>query len=106
MCPVDQNQAGLPEGAHQVFSLRKIHAGFSADAAVHLGQQSGGDLDEVHPPEEGGSGKARQVAHHAAAQGCHPSVRVIPKAIIFSHSRTSCSGHLAASPAGTEQQRT
>ena len=35
-----------------------------------------------------------------------PSVRVMPKSIIFSHRRTSCSGRLAASPAGTEQQRT
>ena len=46
-------------------------AGLAADAGIHLGKQGGGDLDEVHPPEEGCGGKARQIAHHAAAQGCH-----------------------------------
>ena len=69
---IDQHPLGLPEGPGQIFSGLKVDGHLAPHGGVHLGQQSGGDLDEVHPPEEGGGGKARQVAHHAAAQGCHP----------------------------------
>ena len=36
-----------------------------------MGQQGGGDLDKVHPPQDGGGGESSQVAHHAAPQSNH-----------------------------------
>lgn len=36
------NQGGMMESSHHILVTVEIHAGFSADAAVHLGQQSGG----------------------------------------------------------------
>src|SRR5699024_12678745 len=40
----------------------------SAHGGIHLGQQGGGNLDKIHAPQDSSGGKARQIAHHAAAQ--------------------------------------
>ena len=66
---VDEHPAGLPEGPGQVFSRLQIDGHFSAHGGVHLGQEGGGDLNKVHPPEDGGGGEARQVPHDPAPQG-------------------------------------
>ena len=69
---IHEHQPGLPEGSRQVFPRPEVHRHLAAHGGVHLGQEGGGELDEIHPPEDGGGGKARQVPHHAAAQGHHP----------------------------------
>ena len=71
---VRQHQGGLIEAADEVFPLRQVQAGFAAYAAVHLGQQGGGHLDQRDAPQDGPGQKARQVAGNAAAQG-HDAVR-------------------------------
>ena len=58
--------------ARQVLSGGKVDGGLAAHGGVHLGEEGGGDLDVIHPPQHGGGGKSRQVAHHAAAQGDDP----------------------------------
>jgi hypothetical protein len=68
---VGQHQPGLPESARQVFARLEIYRHLAAHRGVHLGQQGGGQLDEIHPPQNGGGGKARQVPHDPAAQGGH-----------------------------------
>ena len=66
---IDQDQAGGIESADEVLPFRKIHAGFSADGAVHLGDQRGGDLHERDAAQAGGGGKTGYVADYAAANG-------------------------------------
>ena len=68
---VHEHQFGLVEGSGQIFPRFQVNGHLAAHRRIHLGQQSGGDLDQVHPPQDGGCGKARQVPHHAAAQGHH-----------------------------------
>ncbi len=63
---VHEHQPGLVEGPGQVLAVLQVHRHLAAHAAVHLGQQGGGDLDKGHPPEDGGGGEARQIPHHAA----------------------------------------
>ncbi len=41
---VDKDGRWLRKCAHQVFALRQIHPGLATHRAIHLGQQSGGDL--------------------------------------------------------------
>ena len=68
---VHKHQPGLPEGPGQVLAVGQVHGHLPSHGGVHLGQQGGGDLDKVHPPEHRGGGEARQVPHHAAPQGGH-----------------------------------
>ena len=82
---VRQHQLGLIKRTHQIFTLRQIDGGFAAHAAVHLCQQSSGDLNKIHPPEHGGRCEARHIAGDAAAQRHHtvaPSEAAIGKAFI------------------------
>ena len=51
--------------------MLQIHGHLAPYGGIHLGQQGGGDLHEVHPPQDGGGGEPRQIPHHAAAQGRH-----------------------------------
>ena len=66
---VHEDQLGLPEGPGQVLPGPQVHRHLATHGGVHLGQQGGGDLDEIHPPQDGGGRKASQIAYHAAAQG-------------------------------------
>ena len=62
------NQRGLMESPHHIFILFKIHPCFSANAAVHLCQQRGGNLDKTDAPQIRGCRIAGHVACNAAAQ--------------------------------------
>ena len=68
---VHEDRLGLPEGPGQVLAVLEVDGHLAAHGGVHLGEEGGGDLDKVHPPEDGGGGEAGQVTHHAAAQGHH-----------------------------------
>ncbi len=71
---VDEDGAGLPEGADQVLAeaaggQREVDAGLAADGGVDHGQERGGHVDEGNPAQVGGGREAGGVAHDAAAQG-------------------------------------
>ena len=66
---VHDDQLGLPEGADDVFRLAQIHRRLAADGGVDHGERGGGAVDEVDAPHIDGGGKARQIAHDAAAHG-------------------------------------
>ena len=63
------------ESSHHILVTVEIHAGFSADAAVYLGQQSGGDLDEINATKIGSSRITCQIAGDTSAQGGRTSFR-------------------------------
>src|SRR4029079_11158806 len=44
---VDEDGAGLMEGANEVLAMGRIDAGLAADGGIDLRQKSGRDLDEV-----------------------------------------------------------
>ena len=73
---VDEDQAGLVEGADQVFSQPVVDRGLAADAGVDLRDDGGGHLDKGDAAEEGGGHEAGQVADHAPAQGQDPGAAV------------------------------
>ena len=69
---IDHHQPGLVERADEVFlGARVVDGGFAADRGIHLGEQRGGDLDEIDPPHERCRGEAREVAHGATSHGHH-----------------------------------
>ena len=68
---VHQHQSGLPEGSGQILSGGQVDGHFSTHGGVHLSKKGGGDLDIVHAAQDGGGGKTRKVAHHAATQSHH-----------------------------------
>ena len=68
---VHEHHLGLPETSRQVFPRRQVDGHLAPHRGIHLGQEGGGDLDIVHPPEDGGGGKAGQIPHHAAPQSHH-----------------------------------
>ena len=65
---IAKDQAGLAEGAHQVFPCGEIDGSLAAYGGIHSCQQSGRHLDKADAPEVGGGGEASQVTNHAAAQ--------------------------------------
>lgn len=66
---VAEDEAGLVEGADEVFSGGEVDPDLAADGAVDLGEQGGGDLDEGDAAEVGGGDEAGEVAGDAAAEG-------------------------------------
>ena len=68
---VDQHGTGLVERTHDVLHAVHVDGGLAADRGVHLGQQCGGQVVEIHAPHVGGGGEARQIPRHAAAHGGH-----------------------------------
>jgi hypothetical protein len=67
---VGQHQARLMECAHQILATGCVDGGFAADRRVHLSQQGGRDLNEVDAALVDRRREAREVADHAAAEGC------------------------------------
>ena len=65
---IHDDEPGLMERADQVLGAGMVDRGLAADRRVHLGQQRGRHLDEVHPAHVGRGDEAREVAHRAAAQ--------------------------------------
>jgi hypothetical protein len=66
---VRQDQARLVEGADEVLAAGGVDGGLAAHRGIHLGQEGGGDLDEVDAALVDRGGEAGEVAHHAAAEG-------------------------------------
>ena len=57
----------LPERADHVLGRGQVDAHLAADAAIDLGQERRGNLNEGEPAGKGGGDEAGQIAHHAAA---------------------------------------
>ena len=57
------------EGADEIFSLDEIYAGFSANGAVDLRDERGGNVDEAHAAKIAGGDKSGDVTDHASAKG-------------------------------------
>lgn len=66
---VAKDQARLVEGADQVLAAGEVDPDLTADRAVDLGEQGGGDLDESEAAEVGGGDEPGEVAGDASAQG-------------------------------------
>ena len=66
---VDDDAVGGVEGADEVFAGGQVDGDFAADAAVDLGEQGGGDLDEGDAAGVGGGDEADEVAGDSAAEG-------------------------------------
>ena len=66
---IDHHQPGLVERADQVLGARVVDGGLAAARGIHLGEQRGGDLDEIDPPHVGRRGEAREIAHGATSHG-------------------------------------
>jgi hypothetical protein len=66
---IAEDEARLVEGADEVFSCGEVDSCFSADGAIDLGEEGGGDLDEGDAAEVGGSEEACEVTDDAAAEG-------------------------------------
>ena len=65
---IRKHRPRLIKSPEQVLPLRKIHRCFPADGAVHLTDQRRRNLNIRDRPHIDRRDKARQVAHHAAAQ--------------------------------------
>ena len=66
-----RTSGGCQKAPARFFPVLEVNGHLPPHGGVHLGEEGGGDLDEVHPPEDGGGGEARQISHHAAPQGNH-----------------------------------
>ena len=68
---VAKDKARLPETARHIFAAMKVNTGLSADSGIHAGKQRRRNIDRVHAAGIYASGKACQIAGHAAAEGDH-----------------------------------
>ena len=71
---VDDDQLRLIKRADQIFALRQIDAGFSADRRIHLCKQRSRNLAHMNAAQIGCCGKAGDIADHTAAQ-CDDQIR-------------------------------
>ena len=67
---------GLVEAAHHVFGGRQVHAGLSADGAVHLREHGRRDLDVGDAALVNRSAKATKVTDHATTEGDEEALAV------------------------------
>ena len=65
---INDDQFGLIKRADHIFTTRMVHSGFSADTAVHLGEQGGWYLNKGNPALVGGCNETGEVPHHSATQ--------------------------------------
>ncbi|MBI2563107.1 MAG: hypothetical protein HYW08_12110 [candidate division NC10 bacterium] len=65
---VRHHQVRLVERAHQVLPLRQVHPRLAPHAAVHLGQQRGGEIDEGDPAVESRRHEPGEVPDDSPAQ--------------------------------------
>ena len=56
------------KGPDKVFALGEVDADFAADAGIDLGEESGGDLDEVDAPHVTCGGESRDISDEAPAE--------------------------------------
>ena len=68
---IDDDEARLVERADQVLGLGMVDGGLAADRGVDLGQDGGGQRDEVEAAHVGGGHEPRQVADRAPAEPEH-----------------------------------
>ena len=65
------------ERANQVFTLRRVHAGFSADRTIDLGKQGRWNLHAAHAAAQYGGGEPRQISDDPAAGADHRLAAVV-----------------------------
>ena len=66
---VNEHFFRLPEGADDVFHVLEVDGHFTADGGVYLRQDGGRNVVKINTPHKTGGDEARQIAHHAAADG-------------------------------------
>lgn len=71
---INVDALGLPEGADEVLSSRRVNGRLSTNGRVDHGQQSSGDLNEAHPSHVGGSNEANHVTDHTTAESNYNGV--------------------------------
>ena len=74
---IDENEAGLMERSDEVLALRFVDPGLSADGAVDLCDNGGGNVDVGDAAVKDGGHEARKVTDHSAAQGHHEGSPVV-----------------------------
>jgi hypothetical protein len=80
--------------------MARVYRRLAADRAVDLGQQRGGNLDEVDTSTDDRGGKADEVTDHAAAKGDHRVGALDPGFQDEIAHCIRCCWLLVASPAG------
>ncbi len=65
---IGDHQNRLMKRAEQVLALRRIDAGLAADRRIHLRQQRGRHLHEIHAAAQDRRREAGEIADHAAAE--------------------------------------
>ena len=96
---IDHHRARLMEAADQVFAGSRIDPGLAANRTVHLRQQGGGHLDEIHTAKEACGRKADKVADDTAAKSDEYHIAVDPQCqYVFEKPRQH--GHALAGFAG------
>src|SRR5690606_33657270 len=66
---VNEYAARLVEGADHVLAQGAVDAGLATHGRINLGEQRGGDLDEVHATLIGSCGKTAHVSDNASTEG-------------------------------------
>ena len=100
---IGEDEAGLVEGADEVFAGGVIDADLAADGGIDGGEEGGGALDEGGAAEKGGGDEAGKVADDAAAEGDDGGGAFDPPLLLVrrrSRAAEAVARVLEASPAG------
>ena len=73
---IGENQFGRIKGANEIFPFGQIDAGFPADGAVHLGDERGGNVNELHTAQIACRYEAHHIAYDPTADGDDDRVAV------------------------------
>ena len=65
---VDENDAGMVIGSEQVLPRSEIYSGLAADRCIHLGEDRGGDLNQVDATHVERGEQPGDVADYASAE--------------------------------------
>ena len=76
---VGENQKRLVEGTDEILAVTRVDTGLSADGAVHLGEQGGGDLDERDAAAQQARRQPGQIADDSAAKRHHAVATLDPR---------------------------
>src|SRR5690242_14540725 len=73
---IGENQLGRIEGADEVLAFRKINSGLSADSAIDLRDQCGGNVNETDSAQIAGGDETRHVANNSTADSHDESAAI------------------------------
>jgi len=76
---IDDHHLWRMEGADEILAFGKVDAGFSADGAIHLRNESRGNMHDTNAAEITGGNKTGNVADNASADGEEQRMAVSPQ---------------------------